>query len=646
VSAPRPTVEHPPPSARRQERRATSPRGRQRSEAAFPVEIRRLALEVLLVAVAALGYAAVLYHVWDARWDVPLYEEHSDARGVGAFIRTIAETGWWVHTDRLGAPFGQNLHDFPANGEFSQIVAIRILAELLPSYAHVMNVYYLAGFGVLAGVAFLVLRHLRVPLVIAAIAALTYSFLPFHLVHEQSHLTRSTYLTGPLACLLLLWTLSWRSFFLIDADPPPRTPFRANLRRGRVLAAITLTAFTVTLLAAAAIVTAVRWREPARLAIAGGLIAIMLAAFLVVSFPSLNYWRLHGSNPAASQRQVAESEYYSLKISRLVLPQSDHRLAAWGEFGQKAQMGSPLPTEGGQYLGILGIAGLLGAFVGLFGHGLRGPARRDPRPPTDRQVLNDNASLLVVLCVVIGTVAGFNVVIAVFGFEQVRTWGRIEVILAFLALLIVALWFERLAPWLRRRVRRPAPILAIVAVAVGAFALWDGIPPAARDYDALAAQWDSDEAFVSAIERRMPDGAAIFQFPAQPFPEAGPLNGMLDYDHFRGYLHDDGTLRWSYGAVKGRRRADWHRPVNDVLGPVGALEGLLGLGFTGYWIDTAAWNPEQASELRRSLDRTLRTQPLESRDGRFLFYDLRPFKQRLGRSDDELRLDAARMFGI
>ena len=65
-----------------------------------------------------------------------------------------------------------------------------------------------------------------------------------------------------------------------DPDPPTGVLWWRNLRRGRVAAAVGLalvigisetitTAFTMALLGAAAIVAAVRWREPQRLAVAG-----------------------------------------------------------------------------------------------------------------------------------------------------------------------------------------------------------------------------------------------------------------------------------------------------------------------------------------------------------------------------------------
>ena len=48
-----------------------------------------------------------------------------------------------------------------------------------------MNIYYFVGFGVVAAVTFLVLRHLRFGPVISAACALGFTFLPYHFTHGR-----------------------------------------------------------------------------------------------------------------------------------------------------------------------------------------------------------------------------------------------------------------------------------------------------------------------------------------------------------------------------------------------------------------------------------------------------------------------------
>ena len=363
-----------------------------------------------------------------------------------------------------------------------------------------------------------------------------------------------------------------------------------------------------------------------------------------MSAPTVVRIAKEGKNPYAGQRGIAESESFALKISRLVLPPGNHRIEALGRMGNKAQINSLIPSEGGQYLGVLAIAGFVGGLIGILGHGLRGPPRRDLRRTEDRDALTDHASLLMMLCVLLGTVAGFSTVLGLAGFAQVRTWGRIEIILAFLALVVCSVWFERFGEWLRRRLRRPTPVIALVTVVVGGLALFDSVPSLDVNYRLLTASWVSDQRFVDNIEKRMPNGAAIFQLPVIPFPESPPEHRMIDYDLYRGYVHDDGSLQWSYGGVKGRPIADWQFRFLEGF-DVDAIPALLGMGYDGVWLDTFGYT-DGGVKLRSELQRATRTEPLESEDHRLLFFDLRQYKKRLGHSESELDAIARRVFGF
>ena len=77
-----------------------------------------------------------------------------------------------------------------------------------------------------------------------------------------------------------------------------------------------------------------------------------------------------------------------------------------------------------------------------------------------------------------------------------------------------------------------------------------------------SAELENDRQFFAALERSVSPGTAVYQLPYHPYPESGPLNAMDDYGLVRGYLNTD-TLRWSYGAMKGRREDAWLRSLAD-----------------------------------------------------------------------------------
>ena len=618
---------------------------------------RRLLAEAAVVAVAAWVLTALALQVWAAPLRLPC-DTRSAATLISTMVKNTVETGWFTEQPRLGAPFGQDLADFPHGGETFQLAAMKVITAVVGDWGLAMNVYFLVGAGVLAAVTHLVLRHLRFAPVPAAVAALLFTALPFRFGHGQMHLWRSTFLTVPLAALLLVWVACWRERFLVDpADPSVRIWHRGALRGRRVLWALAIavvvagtetmtTAFTMTLLAAGVVIGAVQHRDPQRLAVGAVLVGTMVATFAVLSIPTLAYYADHGTNEVAARRFTTESEWYGLKLTRLILPEPGHRVGVMSELGEAAQDQTLLVSERGQALGILGTAG----FVGLaYAAVTRRRAAAGPTAtPWDRDGLRDTGVVTTLLAVAFGTIGGLSVVLAVVGFGQVRVWNRIMLFVAFFAAVEVLSRVEQVRERLGVRGSTLArPAWAAVAAVVLTFGLVDGIPPPRQPYDEIEARHASDRSFVAAIDASLPDGSAVFQVPVLDFPETVPPGRMVDYDPLRAYLADDGSLRWSYGAVKGRPEADWQAKVRDEIGLVGSLPALLGLGFEGIWVDTWGYvDGTPAAEEIDGLSEVLGVIPMRSPDRRFLFFDLRPYRARLGWSDDDLRAETERVLGV
>ena len=211
---------------------------------------------------------------------------------------------------------------------------------------------------------------------------------------------------------------------------------------------------------------------------------------------------------------------------------------------------------------------------------------------------------------------------------QIRAWTRITPFLAFLCLIVLAMGVD----WLRRRIDGPAAwrvaVSAIIPLLVGGFALWDGTSPANRpNHQANITEWRGDQEFVNRISATLPPGSEVLQLPIQPFPEAGGIVQMGDYEHLVGYVHSEG-LRWSYGAMKGRP-GDWSAgaaelPVRELLPAAAAA------GFGGLWLDRRGYEDNGTSIEQQIEEATGLAKPTAvSPDGRRVFYDLRPLRARV-----------------
>ena len=107
-------------------------------------------------------------------------------------------------------------------------------------------------------------------------------------------------------------------------------------------------------------------------------------------------------------------------------------------------------------------------------------------------------------------------------------------------------------------------------------------------------------------------------------------------------------MRWSYGSIKGRPDSAWQVTLRDQVGPIGALPALLGLGFQGIWIDTYGYSYGGLGDGGEIDDivAAVGEEPLVSPDGRFVFLDLRGFRERVDMTDEELAAISKEILGV
>ncbi len=87
------------------------------------------------VALIALASAAWVLQLWRANMATPFhYTPLDDTKFYLMLIRSVIRFGWVNAGSSLGAPFGQQLADFPQGGDNLNILMIRGLAvALLPT---------------------------------------------------------------------------------------------------------------------------------------------------------------------------------------------------------------------------------------------------------------------------------------------------------------------------------------------------------------------------------------------------------------------------------------------------------------------------------------------------------------------------------
>jgi hypothetical protein len=577
----------------------------------------------MIAMLAASVSAASVLELWRGNLHTP-YAYSSDALFVDAVTKNLAH-GWYYTNPDLGAPFGQQLYDFPIGNALNMaVLKLLVLAFSNPFIA--VNVFFLATFPLTALAAFVVMRAVGVSRASAAACSVLFALLPFHFRRGEAHAFLSAYYAIPLIAYLLLGVFGSIRLFEGTGDSAARWRRVVTWRNIATLGVCAIVGASspyfalaaVVLLIIAGVISGIA-RHSVREGLKSFALAVMILATLAASAaPAISYRLQHGANDVAAKRSPFETELYGLKVTDLVLPLDHHRLKALARFKEDYASTTPVSSEGGQTLGFIGTFGLLALLGGGFITVARGSWRIG-----GAAFLHACAATVIVL--LFATTAGFSSVLSYTLTPQLHAWNRLSVLVGFFSLLAVGFLLDRLRlRWRGTMMLRFGFSIALLATVT--LGVLDQTSTAfVPSYEQIRRTFDSDARFVAALERRLPQGASIYQMPYVPFPEAGkPEDG--DYAELRGYLHSH-DLRWSYGAMKGRA-SDWGATLSSLPLRL-ALPALAASGFDGIAVDRSAYADDGAA-VRSELGRRLGLRPLASPDHTQLFYDLRPLRERLG----------------
>jgi phosphoglycerol transferase len=583
--------------------------------------------------------AAFVLRLWKSDLATPFrYTQLDDTKFYLMLIRSIIRHGWFGAESSLGAPFGQQLADFPQGADNLNFLILRGLAIFTSNPGTVANLFYLLTFPLIGACTFAVLRRLAVATGPAAVAAVLFALLPYHLFRGESQLLLSAYYSVPLSAYLFVCVLLGEPRFQRRAPGERLMVSWLSWRTVRtvVMCAVIASsglyyaAFGVIILCAAGILALAAGKGRVTAANATGCVLIVCLVLGANLSPSLIYRSEHGANPAIT-RALTDTELLALKPAQLVLPVQDHRLGILhtinGEYGKAT--GASYCEQCYETLGTVGDVG----FVWLLAAALA--AILGAAGLLARSRLYGPASVGVILSLLIASVGGLSSLFAFVVTTDVRGWNRMSLFIAFFSLLAAAALMQGGLQRLRRW-RRAAPWAVVVTTAVLVLGVLDetsvDFVPA---YSAAGAEYKADVAFFSAVEGRLGPGASVFELPYVPFPEGyGAATSALGfarpnfgttYEEARGYIASR-SLRWSWGGIKGRP-TDWEaelaaKPLSTAVAAA-ALSGFQGLVIepSGYLLD--------AQVLMRALQTQLGQSPIVSRYGALWFFDLRAYAARL-----------------
>jgi phosphoglycerol transferase len=528
---------------------------------------------VLIGALFSFEFASVLMLGWPAGMipDVRLpYVFARDGLAFQWFAQRAIE-GWIFTNPRSGFPFGSNLYDYPSS-DSGILVILKILGSLTHSGFASVDLYLLLSFPAAFVVAFIVFRAFEIRKCYSAMAAVLFAFAPFHFSRLFIGHEFYTWYFG----IPLFFYYGKNLFFLGQAHADLNRPTRyisficviAILSSFGVYYAF----FGVIVLVIFGVMAAHGNRSVRPLINAVLFCCAIGAGVLINLLPNIGDRVVHGKNPEVATRYAFESEMYALKTMHLLLPQPDHRIAAFASFSNTYDRTFPLSNTTSS-LGIIGTIGFL-AIILAAGAALTG------RTVSPKLGL---ASAIVLSLLLISTVGGFNVLFAIFVTPLIRGWDRISIFIEFGAILAFALLIDGSS-----RINGapgkfgPRPVIAAACIAL--IGLWDQTPTTYRPKVEVAFQAASiDKKFIERIEAMLPPGSAVYQLPYIAFPESAPVEQLGVYQLGTAFFNSK-ELRWNFGGMAGREGDLFYRALSKES-PEKQLEVIEKLGFSGIYID-------------------------------------------------------------
>lgn len=568
--------------------------------------IRKNIIYMCVTIIFVLGVLVCIYKLWDKDIiNIPLACRDD---GVWELVsqKIISEGSKMNYvTERLGAPFGYDTKDF-MNAAYLSKVWMNVWAFFTDNYVLSFNLGYLSGYVLLAVISFWVLIKLEIQPEVCFVSSILYTFLPYHLLRGQIHLSLSFYIMVPIAVFYFLKLMGNKDEKITRKSLVVWAVSMAFIGMSGVYYAF----FSCFFLCVVMLYNLINKASIKK--IMGCIYSIILicGGMILALLPNILYLCENGINSSAVVRQSSEVPLYALRLTQLILPVTNHRLDCLA--GLKDLYNKMIVVTEGDWasLGIWLTFGLAIIILNIFRISQKG----------ENSYLLFKLSILT-LCGLLYASAGSLIEIQALAISVIRCANRISVFIAFFACISFSIVAQKLLQKVHKSNQFIFNGILIIILCIG---IYDQTPSIKSEcYETFYDK--STVEFIEAIENENP-GAMILQLPNVQFPENGMENGMKDYSHFVGYLYSN-SLKWSYGAMKGREGSVF---LNNLCGleVEDMVEQAAESGFAGIYIDRYGYIQSDVDELEESLFQITGQLPIISENGRYSYFSLKQYISR------------------
>ena len=312
-----------------------------------------------------------------------------------------------------------------------------------------------------------------------------------------------------------------------------------------------------------------QWRRayPALVISAASLFFLVLA-----HVDTLVSWMLWGRSAQTFSRTINELQIYGMRLPELFLP-CQHHLKPFDQWAQQhyyqAMLNTGFEMES-HYLGVLGVLALLHLMV----VGLVNICRLRPVP------FACGMSLWIMAVAICG---GLNMCAGSFGLLLFRCTCRFSVLLLAGSLLHLATMFTE---WKVFRGRRWLWLFLIIPVSG-----LDTMPPRPPGKDFLVDTVKNQRAMAEYLEKSLPAGSTVFQWPVMAYPEGPKFPKLEPYEQLYAYVFTK-NMHFSYGDCRGRPESQWQLTLSSAQ-PERLFQRLESYGFSAFVLYRLGMSPEE-----------------------------------------------------
>lgn len=562
--------------------------------------------------------------LWNVDLRVP-FAYSGDGQLNGICVKGIIDNGWYLYNKYVGMPTGLYMQDFPFPNNLD-CGLIKLISYFTKSYGLTMNIFYLLTFPLTTFTSMLVFRQFKISYSSSIFGSLIFTFISYHFLRGENHLFLSTYYLVPLVIMVILWTYEDNTI-IFGKDG------KLNVFNFKFLISVFICIlmgfsfvyyafFSCYFLMVLGTILFLSRKDIRSLFTPVFFVGVITLSTIVNALPTIIYQQNMGSNLAIYARDPQEAEIYGLKIIQLFLPTPGHRIPFFYNITSKYASTAPLCNENlTASLGIIGSIGCIFLLLWIFHRVINNCTKS-----FELEQKFNALSVLNLSAILLGTVGGFSSIFSYFVYSQIRGYNRISIFIGFFSIFAIVLLLDIARDRFKKNINSKILYCSFLILLLFGGILDQTSPTIMSSHSLNEKEFYNDEHFIKEIEATMPQDAMIFQLPYISFPEYPPQNKMLDYDHFKGYLHSN-SLRWSYGAMKGREADYWQKSVS-CKPPEEMVETLSLAGFSGIYIDSYGYS-DSGSELISNFSEILMTAPLKSENGRLYFFDMTLYNTQL-----------------